>query len=479
MNSAKRPFNLLTVSALSLLLAGCVVGPEYSAPVQAIPDAWSKTVLDSQVHNTASDPETLASWWTAFDDPTLNTLMFEAINNNPDRDQALARIREARARFQISRADTRPTVTAGASTTAVESADFLGDVDWRGTYETGVDASWELDLFGGVRRANEVAQATLQAREAEYIDVMTSLVAEVAFTYVELRTLEERIRLTQASIVAQEETVQLIRWRTEVGLASALDFEQAQSNLDSTRAQIPLLERDRDTSRNALSFLTGKVPGALDEHLAVAGQIPAPPSALAIGIPADALRQRGDVRAAERNLAAQSARIGVAEANRYPTIRLNGAISASASDVSGLFDDVSRVASLGPSLTTTLFDAGRLAANVAVEDALYEQAVSSFERTVLNALRETEDALVARQAAQRRVDSLGSAVTAAERARDLAAQEYDAGLTDFDRVLEAERTVLSLQEQFALNQSGETQAVISVYKAIGGGWAAADMVTME
>lgn len=473
MNRAKRHFKVLSASALSLILAGCVVGPDYRPPVQPTPDAWTETGPSTEPNSFASDVETLASWWTAFDDPILTSLISKAVENSPDRDQALARLREARARFQITRADTRPTVTAGASATAVESADFFGDVDWRGTYDTGVDASWELDLFGGVRRANEVAEATLQAREAEYIDVMTSLVADVAFTYVELRTLEERIRLTQSSIVAQEETVQLIGWRTEAGLTSALDLEQAQSNLESTRAQIPLLESDRATSLNALAFLTGKVPGALDELLAEARQIPSPPNTLAIGVPADAMRQRGDVRAAERNLAAQSARIGVAEANRYPTLRLTGAIGASAADVSGLFDDVSRVASFGPSLSSTLFDAGRLAANVEVEDALYEQALSSFERTMLNALRETEDALASRHAAQRRVDSLGSAVAAAERARDLATQEYDAGLADFDRVLDAERTVLSLQEQFALNQSGEAQAVISVYKAVGGGWDAA------
>ena len=470
MNSEKSNRLVQGALTLSVFLAGCTVGPEYVPPETLVSETWSEPELEGD----ASERQRLADWWTLFDDPTLNDLIGQTISSTPDKDRALARIREARARFAVAKAATRPTVTGGLNAGAVESADFTGDVDWRGVYDGRLDASWEVDLFGSVRRSVQSAGATLEAREAEYVDVMTSLVAEVAITYVEMRTLEERLRITRESVVSQEKSYNLTLWRSEAGFTTTLDLERARSNLESTRAQIPLLQRDLSQSRNALAFLSGNLPGALDELLVTPRQIPVPPNSIALGVPADVLRQRGDIRTAERNLAVQSARIGIANASLYPSLRLTGAVGASASDVSGLFDEVSRVTSLGPNLTAPIFDAGRLRANVDVENALFEQALATYEQTVLNALREAEDAIVARSAARRRIASLGEALSAAVRANELALLEYEAGLTDFERVLDTERTLLSAQEQVTLNQASETQAVISLYKAVGGGWAASD-----
>ena len=468
------PVHLFLATGLSFALAGCAVGPDYVAPDPALPGDWTSY---AEPQNGEARLEHLADWWTLFGDPTLNDLIERAIAANPERDLALARVREARARFRVTRAESYPSVSASVSSSKVESTDLSGESEWRDVYDAGIDASWELDIFGGNKRSVEVAEAVIEARQADYADVMTSLVAEVALTYVDMRTLEERLRLTRASVDAQEETFDLTRWRTEAGLTTALDVEQSRANLESTRAQIPALERDLAQSRNKLAFLLGEAPGDFEARGITPAAIPAAPANLAIGVPADMLRRRNDIRSAERELAAQSARIGLATASLYPSFRLTGSVSSSSTNFSGLFDSSAVTTSLVRGISAPIFNFGQLRANVEAEDALYEQSLSVYKKTILNALREVEDALAARAAAAKSASLLQDAVEAATSVRDLATQEYEAGLSGFIEVLDAQRTLLSLQEQHALNQSAETGAMISLYKAVGGGWSAAPQDT--
>ena len=473
MSKANKQTRLRLVSwlAMSACLTGCVVGPDYQAPDPDMPTAWS--IAETQSNDERL--EALADWWTLFDDPVLEDLIEQSIQGNPDRDYALARVREARAQFKITAADRFPTVSAGGAASATRSTDLAGESDWQGLYNANLDAGWEVDVFGGINRSIEAAKASLQAREADYIDVMTSLVAEVALAYVNVRTLQEQLRITRSSLAAQEETFDLTQWRAEAGLTSMLDVEQARANLESTRAQIPALERDLTQSQNTLSFLLGKAPGQLESIAQTPSAIPLAPAGATIGVPADILRQRSDIRSAERNLAAQSARIGIAITNLYPTFSLSGSLGSSAADVPGLFDDTALTTSLVSGVTAPIFNAGRLRANVEIEDAVYEQSLANYETTVLTALKDVEDNLTARAAALERTKTLTLAVESAERANRFATQQYESGLTGFDQVLDTQRTLLSLQEQLALNQSAETSAMISLYKAVGGGWDAAYM----
>jgi NodT family efflux transporter outer membrane factor (OMF) lipoprotein len=458
---------VLLAAGMSLALAGCAVGPDYVPPNPAVPAVW--TSYDTP-QNEEARLDVLADWWMLFGDSVLNSLIEAAIVANPDRDLALARVREARARFRVVRAESYPSVSAAGSLRTFETVDLAGESEWRDVYDAGLDASWELDIFGGIKRSAEVAEAVIEARQADYADVMTSLVAEVALTYVDLRTLEERIRLTQASAVVQKETFDLAKWRTEAGLTTALDEEQSRANLESTRAQIPALERDLAQTRNKLAFLLGEAPGGYEKREIAPAIIPEAPTNLAIGIPVDVLRRRNDIRSAERDLAAQNARVGLATANLYPSFRLTGSVGSSSTDFSELFDGSAVATNLVRSVSAPLFNAGQLRANVAIEDAVFEQSLAVYEKTVLNALREVEDALAARTAAVKRGGLLQGAVEAAGRASELATQEYKAGLSGYDKVLEAHRTLLSLREQHALNRSAETKATISLYKAAGGGW---------
>jgi NodT family efflux transporter outer membrane factor (OMF) lipoprotein len=456
-------------AAMLISLNSCTVGPDYVPPQAAVPATWSQPGPAGR----ESRVEDLADWWTLFDDDVLNDLVETAIAANPERDSALARVREARARYQIALADKFPTISAGGTASTTRSTDLTGRTGWQDLYDANLDASWEIDIFGATRRSVEAAEATVEAREADYVDVMTTLVAEVALSYVDVRTFEKRLLLTRASLDSQEQTFNLARWRTEAGLTTELDVEQARADLQATRAQIPALERDIVQSRNKLSFLLGEAPGALQSLERTTAVIPTASVNPAIGIPADLLRRRNDIHAAERNLAAQCARIGVAEANRYPSFTLFGSIGSSTTDLSSLFDPASRVTSFASGVAAPIFNANRLRAGVEVEDALFEQSFATYESTVLAALKEVEDLVAAQNAAVKRTGSLRRAVAAAERAHQLARQEYEAGLTDFDQVLRTQRTLLSQEEQSALNVSAETTSVISLYKAVGGGWSAA------
>jgi NodT family efflux transporter outer membrane factor (OMF) lipoprotein len=345
------------------------------------------------------------------------------------------------------------------------------EVPARESYSVGLDASWEVDVFGGVRRSVESATADLQASGEDLRSVLVSLLGEVALNYIEVRTIQARLAVAEANLAAQTETYELTAIRVQAGLTTALDLEQATYNLDSTRSQIPTLQSGLGEARNRLAILLGEHPGAVHAELAARQPIPVPPLEVAVGLPADLLRRRPDVRQAERKLAAQTAQIGVATAELYPKFSLVGSITLSALDLTNLFSATSRAFSIGPSVSWRLFDAGAIRKNIEVQSALQEQALIQYEATVLTALEEVENALVAFAEEQRRREALRNAAQAAERAVTLAQAQYGAGMVDFRSVLDAQRSLLSLQDQVVQSEGSVASDLVRLYKTLGGGWA--------
>lgn len=451
--------------ALALLLLGaCVsVGPDYVPPATQAPVRWSAAVGDS-----AGDASTLAAWWQTLDEPLLNELMQRAAAGNRDLAQAEARVREARARRGISEAERFPTLQASAGATRRSSSEETGSGRSSELYSAGFDARWELDIFGGKRRALEAATAGLEASEYDLRNVLVSLLAEVALNYIDTRAFQARLALAEANLRAQSETFDIARWRAEAGLATQRDVEQAKLNLEQTRAQLPALRSGAAQAANRIAVLLGQNPGTLDALLAAPRAIPAAPPALAVGVPADALRRRPDVQRAERRLAAQTAQIGVATAALYPNFSLSGSIGLEALSAGRLLNASAVATALGANLAWTVFDAGRIRQNIAVQTALQEEALSFYESAVLSALQDVENALVAYAAEQQRREALAAA--AARNAAELARHQYAAGLADFQVVLDTQRSLLSLEDQLAASRGNVTSNLVRLYKALGGGW---------
>jgi NodT family efflux transporter outer membrane factor (OMF) lipoprotein len=340
-------------------------------------------------------------------------------------------------------------------------------------FSAGFDASWELDVFGGLRRGVEAAEADLEASEASLRDTQVSLAAEVALDYVELRAFQAALDIARANAVSQAETLQLTQWRAQAGLTSTLDVEQARANLEQTRAQIPSLETSRAEAEQRLAILLGQPPGALAGRLANPSGIPRLPARVTVGIPAEALRQRPDVRVAERKLAAETARIGVAEAQAYPNFSLSGSLGLEALTIGALSSGNAVARSVLGSVAAPIFDAGRIRQQVNIQTAVQEQALISYEATVLNALAEVENALAALANTRQRQENLRDAVQAARLAARLARYRYSAGLIDFQTVLDTERTVLTVEDKLTLSEADGVKALIQLYKALGGGWSPA------
>ncbi len=461
-----RVMGLVTV----LLLAGCAaVGPNYVPPDVEAPQKWNAP-LEKGLTSKSMDTLALASWWSTLDDPMLTSLIGKAIRGNLDLREAMARVREARARRGINRAELFPAVDATGSARLSRSSEEMGSGVERDLYSAGFDSSWELDLFGGIRRSVEAAEADLEASEEDLHDVLVTLLAEVALNYVEVRTFQTRLLIAEANRDAQEETYNITRWRFEAGLATQLDVEQAKFNLEQTRSQIPSLQIGLEQALNRIAVLLGEHPGSLDEELEVHKLIPVTPLEVAVGVPADVLRQRPDVRRAERQLAAQTARVGVATAELYPKFTLSGSIGLEALSFGNLFSSKSRTYGIGTGFTWNIFRAGSIRQNIEVQDALQEQALIRYEATILTALEDVENALVAYADEQIRRQSLLEASEAAQRAVDLAQSQYSSGIIDFQVVLDAQRSLLSLQNQLAVSDGEVKSNLIRLYKALGGGW---------
>ncbi|MBW2688645.1 MAG: efflux transporter outer membrane subunit [Deltaproteobacteria bacterium] len=453
-----------------LSLTGCMmVGPDYQPVELAAPEAWH-TELQEGLAAGQMDPATLAQWWSLLEDPQLSDLEERAIKGNLELKEAQARISEARAIRGISYARLFPTLDAGAAASKSRSSESGGTGDEINRYATGFDAGWEVDIFGGVRRSVEAAQANLEATQEDLNGVLVSLLAEVALNYVEVRTYQARLETTEANIGALQESYEINFSRNQAGIISELSVQESLRILESAKAIIPGLEAGLDAAKNRLAVLLGESPGSLHKELAERRQIPGLPATVMVGIPAETLRHRPDIRQAERNLAAQTARIGMATADLYPKFHLVGTLGLESIASADLFQSSSQAWGIGPSANWRIFDAGAIRQNIQVQNARQEQALIYYEATVLRAQEEVENALIAYAKEQLKRDSLAKASAAAERTELLARDQYQAGLVDFNNVLDAQRALLILHNELAQSDGIVTANLVRLYKAFGGGW---------
>lgn len=461
---------LLLMAVTVLILSACAtVGPGYVSPDPKAPAAWN-TKLKDGLKAQAIDYETLAQWWNTLKDPVLTDLVVQSVKGNLDLKLARAKVRESRARRGLSRADQYPSLDVSGSATNRRSSANSGTGRETDLYKAGFDAGWEIDIFGGVRRSVEAADADLAASEESLRDVLVSLTAETVRNYVEARMYQTRLAVAEANLKAQEKTYELIVSRFEAGLSDELAVQQARYNLEDTRSWIPPLRTGLEGAKNRLAVLTGRSPGALHALLDPRAPIPVTPPTVAVGVPAETVRQRPDIRKSERELAAQTARIGIATADLYPKFRLAGSIGLESLESANFFESASRFWGIGPSVSWKIFHAGAIRKNIEVQSALQEQYVIAYEAAVLGALEEVENALTAYAEEQLRRERLLSAVGAARRAEELSQDQYQAGLVDFSNVLDAQRSLLSLEDQLAQSDGSITNNLVSLYKALGGGW---------
>ena len=465
----------LALALVLMVLTGCAaVGLDYSPIEPDAPEAWNSDLRDGLKADSPA-VENLSKWWSTLNDPLLTQLIEQAVTGNLDLKEAKARVREARARRGISEAALFPIVDASGTYKRTRSSEHGlsgagGGDPINDLYQAGFDAGWEIDVFGGIRRSVEAADADLGASEESLRDILVSLLAEVAINYVDARAYQTRLSVAEANIKAQEETYELVRSRHEAGLSDELALQQARYNLEDTKSQIPTLRAGMEAAKNRLAVLTGRPPRAVHAIMEERKPIPVTPITVAVGIPAETLRRRPDIRAAERQVAAQTARIGQAEADLYPKFNLVGSIGLESLDASDFFKAASGAWSFGPTIRWNIFDAGAIRKNIEVQTALRDQVLIGYESAVLAALEEVENALTAYGQEQLRRERLAKAEEAAERAVLLARDQYKAGLVDFSNVLDAERSLLSFQDQLAQSEGAVTSNLVTLYKALGGGW---------
>jgi len=462
-------------------MVGCMVGPNYRRPDVGTPPSWGELARTPEPgRSEAIGKGTPSAWWISFGDPLLTSIIDATIESNLTLQQAEARVREARASRRIAAADLWPQVGSGGSyTRARTSQNGVGAAvpgKWYTLFQAGFDASWELDVFGGNRRSVEAADATLEAAEDDRNAVLVSLMSEVGVAYVTYRSLQQRIVLTRQNLVAQRETLGLTRRLFDAGLAPELDVQRATAQVATTASTIPVLEQQAAQALHSLGVLTGQLPMTLEPELAAVGPIPQPPAEVAVGLPSELLLRRPDIARAERQLAAQTAEIGVATSDLFPRFFLSGIGDLQSIHASDFFKWESRLLSLGPSITWPVFQGGRIRANIELQTATQQELLAAYRDAVLRAFQEVEDALSAFSDQQAARDQLGDAVQANERATELARNLYAQGLTDFLTVLVAQVDLLTTQDALARTEGDVAVQLISLYKALGGGWEVAGPV---
>ena len=454
----------------AMLAGGCLtVGPDYAAPEAATPEAWLAPAGDSA--------ETLEQWWKVFGDPALESLVEEVRAGNRDLAAALARMDAYAASYGMARADYFPEVAgqAGAGwdrqserVHVPEAYEATDNPAW--LYQGGFTMSWELDLWGRVRRSVESARGQLEASQEDCRNLQVMLLAQAASEYVQLRTLQKRLAYAEENIALQEETLKVVKGRYDAGLTGELDVRQAEMNLAATRAQVPTLRSGVASAMNALCLLAGRLPGSMDA-LAAGGEVPAATELPGL-LPAELLRRRPDVRSAERKLAAQTAKIGVAKADFFPKLALNGTFALASTYGSDFASTAAQDFNAGPTLSWAIFNAGKIRNHVRAEEAATRAALADYERTVLAAYGECEDALAAYANEGERLASLREAVDAAEKTVGLVGELYRSGLVDFQGVLDSQRQLSQYQDPLAQSMGQSAAGLVSVYKAFGGGWSA-------
>ena len=461
----------LLLSGVLFANQGCVVGPDYTLPETGVSPDFT---AEDEILYTAAATE--VEWWRGLQDETLNQLIERAVARNHDLRIAQANVNAARALLGEVRYEQYPIVTAGASilreeASTVRTEGIPGGFDRTETfYDAVLDATWELDFFGRVRRSIEALSADYEAAAADQRDVYVTVIAEVARTYLELRGAQYRLQVARENADNQRGTYDLTRSITEGGMGTDLDVVRAHAQLESTLATIPQLETEIARTIHRLSVLVGDEPRTLQAKLSGHESLPDLPELVRIGEPAELLRRRPDIQTAERNLAGATARIGVATADLFPRVSLTGSVGYLATSLSGLGESDFRTSSIGPFLTWPAFDLGRVRARIRATDAVAEGALAFYAQTVLNALEETENALVRFARARQRQSHLHIAASSSARAVELARVRYSDGIDSFLNVLDAERQLLELQDQLAQSETESALALVALYKALGGGW---------
>ena len=462
--AARRPGAALAAALVALALAGCATSqpPSAGLPALSVPATWSPGHL---VYAPDADPQSLARWWQGLGDAQLTGLVEQALQANPSLAATQAALRQARAQRDVTAAGLSPSLDGSGSAQRSRSGNSTGN-----SFSTGLDASWEIDVFGRIASGVAAGDADVRTAQATLEGARVSLAAEVALSYIELRNLQQRLAIARSNLASQQETLQITDWRMQAGLTTSLATEQARAAAAQTAAQVPALDASLAQTRHALAVLTGQNPAALDAQLAAVARVPQAPDALALQIPAETLRQRPDVIAAEARVAAALARVSQADAARYPSFRLGGSLGLRALTLGALTQGGSVVSSLLGSISVPLLDGGAARAQVRVQEAGLEQSRLNYAATVLTALQEVEDALAALQGDGLRLEQLRVAAQAAANAALLAQQRYSSGLVDFQTVLETQRTQLSSQDSLASAQATLTADHVRLYKALGGGW---------
>lgn len=418
------------------------------------------------------DPEILADWWNTLGDPTLTELIMLSLRNNRDLTVARSKVTEARAALGISKAAVLPWLDSsnywnrGRTPAKTGGASSPNNI-----FRLGVDASWEIDIFGGRRQTVKAGKAMLEAQYASLHAAWVTLSSEVAINYITLRTLQERLRIAEENITLQQDMYDILKSRVEAGLSDQLALQQSSYTLEQTKAAIPPISVAIEEVKNGLAILTGEIPGSLEEKLGAAKAIPMPDTVGLVGIPANALRQRPDILAAERQLVAQIARKKSAQADLWPKFYLFGSIGTESLDTGSLFSGASKIYSFGPRITWPIFHWGAIRNNIRVQTARQEQFLAAYEQTVLKAVGEVRNALTALTLEKERGASLKRGVDSAKTALEVANDKYKSGLTDFNNVISAQRALLTLSESYAVSEGQRTSSLVRLYKALGGGWA--------
>lgn len=451
---------------------GLKVGPNYGRPLVQVADDW----IDSPDPSVVVQSEELADWWRVFNDPTLDQLVLAAYQRNLTLRVAGLRVIEARTQRRIAAANLFPQSQAGFGTyshnrlsQSVATAFPFGPRDFS-DWQTGFDLSWELDVWGRLRRSIEAADANLDAEIENYDAVMVTLIGDVVTTYIDLRSFDQRITLAERNAEIQAGSLEITKARFANGRVSELDVQQATANLADTRALIPTLKQGRRLALNGLAILLGTTPYELQPILSQPGTIPYVPPEVVVGIPADLLRRRPDVRNAERLVAVQSAQIGIAEADLYPQFAINGEIKVNSEDFDELFTSPSFAGTVAPGFRWKILNYGRLVNNIRIQDLRFQQAVIGYENTVLAAHREVEDAMAQFLQSQEQAEQLNISSNATERSVELVRIQYKEGATDFGRVFVLEASLVAAQDQLIASRASVAIGLARVYKALGGGW---------
>jgi outer membrane protein, multidrug efflux system len=454
---------------LLAFVLGCTVGPNYQKSEPVVPTNWGET----ERVGITTKPLDVTRWWTLFGDEELDSLIDRAVRSNKDLKLAEAHIREARAQLKIAGSQAFPTIdTSGSYTRFNQSDNILGSqagVKYS-LFQAGFDASWEIDLFGGVRRGVEAAEADLAASQEDRRDVLVTLLGEVATNYLQVRGSQRRIAIAQDNIKAEQQTLELTKGRFEAGLGNMLAVTQSEALLATTEAKVPPLEISVRQAIHRLAVLLGLEPEALLGELLREGAIPPVPPEVPIGLPSELLRRRPDVRRAERQLAAATARIGVATAALFPSFSLTGSYGLQSTELSDFVTPGSRFWTLGPILQWPLFDAGKIRATIEVQNARQEQALFSYENAVLAALEDVENAIVTYSKDQDTRRSLLGAVQANSQAVEISSELYVKGLVDFLNVLASQQSLYQAEDQLVQNEQAVSTDLVGLFKALGGGW---------